>query len=128
MSITPLYAALFGLMLVLLSARVIRLRWHYRVAIGSRGEKALERAIRVQANFVEYVPLTLLLLFLLELQAGASLMIHLLCAMLLVGRVLHALGVSRVEEVLLVRQIGMGLTFGVLVAASILLLLNVLSG
>ena len=65
-SVTPLYAALLGCLLVYLSIRVIRLRRRFKVAIGAGGEAAIERAARVQANFSEYVPIGLILLLLAE--------------------------------------------------------------
>lgn len=66
-AVTPLYAALLGLLLLGLSLVVVRLRRKHRVPTGDGGHADLARAIRVQANFVEYVPLTLLLLFMLEM-------------------------------------------------------------
>ena len=61
---SALYAALLGLMFVVLSIKVIKQRRRYQVGIGSKGEATLERAIRVHANFAEYLPFSLLLLFL----------------------------------------------------------------
>ena len=54
MTITPVYAALLGLLFIALSVRVIRLRRSRKVAVGARGDEAIERAMRVHANFAEY--------------------------------------------------------------------------
>ncbi|MGZ9080482.1 MAG: MAPEG family protein, partial [Burkholderiales bacterium] len=60
MIVTPLYAALLGLWLLVLSLRVVQQRRAARVSLGDGGNTALQRAIRAQGNFVEYVPLALL--------------------------------------------------------------------
>ena len=45
--------------------------------------------MRVQANFADYVPLSLLLLAFAELQGRPVWLIHTLCAVLVVGRLVH---------------------------------------
>src|SRR3546814_3661445 len=65
--VTPLYAALCGLLLMVLSVRVILLRRELKVGLGDGDQPVLRRAIRVQANGAEYVPLALILLLLLEI-------------------------------------------------------------
>ena len=65
--VTPLYAGLLGLMLLVLSALVSRQRLRHKVSIGDGDVPSVRAAMRVQANFVEYVPLALILLVLLEL-------------------------------------------------------------
>ncbi len=111
MVITPAYAVAFALVFVALSVRTLRLRRRYQVAVGHGGEPALERAARAHGNFAEYVPLTLLLIHFLETLGGGAPWIHTLCAALLIGRVLHAFGVSQVREDFRFRVAGMVLTF-----------------
>lgn len=118
MRIVPLYAALLALLFIGLSIRVIRQRLRVRAAVGDAGDPALLRAMRVQANFAEYVPLTLLLLFFAELDGAPSALLHALGLALLAGRCSHALGVSQQRENLLYRRIGMGLSFGVMLVAA----------
>ena len=89
---TSLYAGLLGLMLVLLSALVIRVRIRARVSLGDGGDDALVRAIRAQANFAEYTPMALVLIALAEIQGAPGWVIHLLGLTLLAGRVAHAVG------------------------------------
>lgn len=115
---TPLYAAVFALLLFALSFRTLRLRRRYKVAIGASKEPALARAMRVQANFCEYVPLTVLLVFFLETLTATSGWIHALFLILLSGRVLHAYGVSQVEENYGYRVLGMTMTFTVMLTAA----------
>ncbi len=103
--------------------RTIRLRRRYRVAIGDGRNTLLQRAMRVNANFAEYVPLALLLIYFVELHDGPRLHIHLLGIALLCGRLLHAWGVSQEREDFRYRTAGMALTFSVMLIASMLILL-----
>lgn len=122
MSVTGFYAGLFGLMFVLLSIRIVRLRRRLHVGIGHRDQPLLERAIRVHSNFAEYVPLSLLLMYFLESATRSPLWPHALCVALGIGRIVHAYGVSQDHENYRFRVIGMSLTFGVIVFASLGLL------
>ena len=65
--LTPVYAAVLALLFLLLSAYAIVLRRRHAVALGDGDVGALQAAIRSHANFAEYVPLALLLMFFLEL-------------------------------------------------------------
>ena len=112
--LTSLYAALLALLLILLSGRISLLRKKHHVGINDGGSSALARAIRVQANFVEYVPFALLLLLLVELQQAQRELIHGIGIALIVGRVLHAYGLGRTAGSSIGRFIGTGLTWGVI--------------
>src|SRR3546814_159705 len=97
--VTPLYAALCGLLLMVLSVRVILLRRALKVGLGDGDQPVLRRAIRVQANCVEYVPLALILLLLLEVSHQVpAVALHGLGLLLIIGRIAHALGVSRSRD------------------------------
>jgi uncharacterized protein len=115
--VTPVYAGLLGLLLVALSAMVIMNRRRTRVSLGTGGDQALERAVRAQGNFVEYVPITLLLMLMAEWQGTAAWLLHVMGVALLAGRSAHAYGIH--GAVLVARQAGMLLTFTVLVIASL---------
>ena len=94
-AITPLYVALAALILVVLSIRVIRLRRLQAVALGTGGDALLERAVRGHGNFTEYAPIGLLLMASAELAGAAGLWIHAIGIPLILGRLLHAWGLSR---------------------------------
>ncbi len=118
MHIIALYAPLFGLLFFVLSLRTIRLRQKLQVGVGDGGNAELLRATRAHANFAEYVPITLIILYLMEASGGSHWLIHALTGLLLLGRALHAYGVSQVAENLRFRICGMALTFIALVGAS----------
>lgn len=125
MSITPLYAALLGLIFVVLSVRTLLLRRRFSVAVGDGQQPLLQKAARAHANFAEYVPLAVLLIFFLETQMDVIEIeeIHFLCIALIIGRIVHAYGVSRVDEDYRFRVVGMVLTLGVIIAAAVRLVL-----
>ena len=118
-SVVILYTSLLGFLLIALSYNVVRLRQRHQVGIGTGAVQALERAVRAQANFCEYVPLALLLLVLVELGGNVpAWALHLLGLMLLVGRISHALGLSRSAGASWARVVGTLLTWIVLLVAS----------
>ena len=120
LTVLPVYAGIFGLLFIFLSASCIRERYRSRIAIGDGGDDRLRRRMRVHANFAEYVPFTLLILAAVELNGAPVWLLNLLCLVLLVGRLLHAYAVSQDNEPLPLRTAGMTATFGVLATASIL--------
>jgi uncharacterized membrane protein YecN with MAPEG domain len=93
--ITGVYAALAGLMSLALAALVVRARRRYKTSLGTGKEPAVEMAVRVHANFIEYVPLALLLMLLGEFNGVSSPALHGAGILLLVSRILHALGLGR---------------------------------
>ena len=122
MIIVPTYAAIFALLFVFLSFRVIKARRQEKIAIGAGGSAVLERAMRVHANFAEYVPFALLLLSFIEQKGGHFLYVNILCLMLLAGRSLHIYGVSNENENLRYRVLGMSMTFATIIFSALTLL------
>lgn len=114
--ITAFYAALSGAILIYLSAMVIARRRELGIGIGHGGEKHLEQDMRVHANFTEYVPLTLLLLLLAELNHLPALFLHITGTVLLLARVFHAYGLRHHHGYSWQRFYGTLLTFIVLAA------------
>ncbi len=114
--ITPVYAALLAIIFIALSFRTLLLRRGRGIPIGDGGDPLLARAIRAHANFAEYVPLTLFMLFLLEARTNMQMGIHVLGTTLVIGRLIHAYGVSQVDEDYSLRMLGMVLTLGTLIS------------
>lgn len=117
--ITGIYAALLGLLFVILSIRTIKSRRRNNIALGYGDAPDLVRAARVHANFAEYVPLALLLLYFLELSPAPAGLMHGLGIVLLLSRIVHAYGVSQIDEDYRFRVAGMSGTFAVIVVASL---------
>jgi uncharacterized membrane protein YecN with MAPEG domain len=117
--ITGFYASLLTLLFVGLSMNIIRLRLQSKTGIGDGGHKTLAKAIRVHGNFSEYIPMALLLLGVYEVNGGSPMLLHVLGATLFIGRVLHAIGLSKSIGVSKQRQIGMLSLFLVLLILAV---------
>lgn len=122
---TALYAGLLVLFYVALSFRIIRMRMKFKIGIGHGEQNELHRAIRVHANFAEYVPLALILLFFLEINQTTGWILNALGTMLLIGRVLHAMGLGKSAGTTAARFLGGILTYTMLLVAAILNILVV---
>lgn len=120
MTITSLYAGLLGLLLTLLSARVIVGRRSFGVSLGTGGNLALERRMRAQGNLAEYAPIGLLLLALLELNRVQATTLHIIGLLLLLGRLLHAWAFSFERSSIFCRTAGMALTLTSIATAALL--------
>ncbi len=123
-SITALYGALAALLLVYLSFLVVGLRQRHKVGVGTAGHADLERAVRVQANFTEYVPLALILMLLLELGGLPAWGLHLYGAVLMTARLLHAFGLGRSSGASPGRMAGTALTWLLLAGGAVLLMIR----
>jgi uncharacterized membrane protein YecN with MAPEG domain len=110
MYLTALYAGLLAPLFIVLSARVIGRRRNAHVALGDGSDPLLLRRMRVQANFTEYVPFALVMLALAESSQAPAWLLHPMAALLLVGRYLHAYGVSQEHENMSLRVAGMACT------------------
>ncbi|MEJ1993460.1 MAG: MAPEG family protein [Maritimibacter sp.] len=124
LTITPIYAGLAAILFASLSFRVSVLRFRYRVSAGDGGEKSLAKAIRLQGNTSEYLPLGLLLLTMLELTGGASWLVHLFGVMLVGGRILFLIGFGPKKQILLLRQTGILMTYGMIAFSGAYLLIT----
>ena len=124
MRITGLYVALGMLLVLILAIRVVQRRWTARIGIGDGDDKELRKRIRAHGNAIEYLPIGLLALLLLDLDGTTPLVLHACGIALLVARVAHAIGLSRPGGTSPERFFGMALTLLTLSAMAVLLLLQ----
>jgi uncharacterized membrane protein YecN with MAPEG domain len=122
MHITGLYAAIAGLLVVVFGVRVTLRRRALKIGIGNGGDAVLAQRIRVHANAVEYLPLALLLLLILELNHTQPLVLHVFGIALILGRIAHAIGLSSSPGITPGRGVGMVLTWLTIAVMSLLLL------
>lgn len=121
-SITAFYLAILALIYAVLALRVAQLRRVNRAAYGDADNARLRTAIRVHANFIEYVPIIALLVALLEMSGMAATRVHLLMGALLVARLLHPMGMAARPgswQFTVGRVVGILLTIAVLVSAGV---------
>lgn len=119
--VTSVTSALAAIMLVTLSVPVTFRRIRVGTAIGDADDEVLRRRVRAQGNFIEYVPLGLVLLGLAEAAGAARAVLVLMALALGCGRLAHAYGMLNGQTP--VRAAGMMLTYIALLtgAASVLL-------
>ena len=94
MTVTLLYASLLALWFVILSVRVIRYRGTHSIDLGDGGDPTLQRRIRGHGNFVDYAPMVLILMGLLEFSGADRSLLHTIGGLLLVGRLAHGWALS----------------------------------
>ena len=107
--VSSLYVMLGALLLIKLSLDVVKMRNQYRVGYGDGGFYELQIAIRVHGNAVEYIPIALILLIIIEMNGAETWLIHLCGLMLIVGRLLHFYGLRHRE--IRWRRSGMSATY-----------------
>lgn len=117
--ITLFYAGLCTLLVLALAFRVIARRLKVKVGIGDGGDHELQRRVRVHANAVEYLPLALILLGGMELNGYPNAVIHGFGITLLVSRLMHAWGLSRISGASPGRFVGTLLTLVLMIAMAL---------
>jgi uncharacterized membrane protein YecN with MAPEG domain len=105
-----------------LSIMVIRLRGVTRTSIGGGDDPRMSRMTRVFGNFAEYAALVLVLLMLAEMLGVSRTWLHIYGVAFILGRIAHAIGLSRTLKVNVGRTAGMVLTLGTIIGLSISLL------
>jgi uncharacterized protein len=118
--ITSMIAAVLAIIFIKLSFAVIGLRRQNRVGLGTGGHEDLERAIRAQGNFAEYVPIGLILIACLELNQAPWWLVIIPGITLIVGRLIHAIGINTPPPDFSKRVLGMKLTFTTLISLAVL--------
>jgi uncharacterized membrane protein YecN with MAPEG domain len=120
--VSAFYAALTGILCVILSVMVVRMRVAKKISIGDGGDKEMSRMVRVFGNFAEYAPLVLVLMAITEANSDPRLLLHICGIAFVIGRIAHAFGLSRTLGINAGRTIGVVATLGVVLALSIALL------
>jgi len=115
LAVTSLVAAVLTAIFIKLSLAVIGLRKKNRVGLGSGGHEDLERAIRAQGNFAEYVPFGIILIGCLEINGAPWWLVAMPGIVLIIGRLIHAVGINTPPPDFSKRVLGMKLTFATLV-------------
>ena len=115
---TALYASLSAFLIFWLSMNVIKKRRLYKVSLGDGGNEELKTAVAAHLNAVEYIPITLLLLFTLEYNKANIGLLHGLGLVFMIGRIIHARGL--LQGHLKQRVMGMQITLYTLMTLAIL--------
>jgi uncharacterized membrane protein YecN with MAPEG domain len=118
-TITLFYAGILSLMAIVLGFGAGAIRGKAGVSIGDGGMPALHVAMRRHGNFIEWVPMILITLGLLEMHGVGSTALHSMGAGLVVARVLHAIGLKADTIKSIPRLIGAGVTTVIMAVAAV---------
>ena len=118
--ITAVFTALLALMLVGLSVRVTVLRARKKISFFDGGDPELGRSLRVQGNFIEYVPMALLLMGLMESLGTRHWVVYAFGAALIAARISQAFGLY--SGIFPARVAGTGGTWFLLIAGALAVL------
>lgn len=116
LSFTGTFAAFMAIMLIGLSLAVSFKRVSTGVNIGSGEDPDLLRRIRAQGNFIEYVPIALILCSIAELRGAGINWLWVLAILLIFGRLIHAAGTLVGSTPM--RAIGMLATYAAILAGA----------
>ena len=118
--ISVIYAVISAVLIIYLSFEVIKTRRRLQISVGDGNNEDLQTVQGAQSNAIEYLPISLLLLFFLEYNGASIWWIHLAGITLVTGRIVHARGL--LKNNMKRRVLGMQITIYVLIG---LCLLNV---
>ncbi|MDH3640173.1 MAG: MAPEG family protein [Gammaproteobacteria bacterium] len=108
--ITLMYAGIFAIFALVLSFRAgsFRATGGISVLYGDPANMELAQRVRVHQNFLEYVPIMLILMGLIEANGGASMFLYVVGDLLIIARIAHAIGLKHDNMAHKGRAIGAG--------------------
>ena len=118
LTISTLYAAMLGLMFVPFTVYVGIYRAQSNILLLDGGDAELARRIRAQANFIETVPLAVILLVLMELNGAPAVWLHALGSVLVSARLIHYVTIATNPANTTPRAVGMVGTLSVYLVAA----------
>lgn len=118
--ITAIFTGILALMLVGISIRVTVLRARKKISFFDGGDPEMGAAVRVQGNFIEYVPMAIVVMGLIEAMGTKHWIVYLFGIVLVLARITHAWGLY--SGVFQGRVIGTTTTWVLLAAGGLLVL------
>ena len=122
-----LWAGLHMVLLLVLSVLVVRQRRLHRVPLGDADVVSLRLAVRAFGNATEYVPAGMASLAVLAVVGAAPMVVHLAGLTLFLGRLIHAIGLSRSGAASLPRVVGMVVTWLAYIFCAVALIFNAIA-
>ena len=121
-TVSTIYAAILGLMFVPFTFYVGIYRVKNNILLLDGGDEEMARRIRAQGNFIETVPIALVLLVLMELSGASAIWLHSLGSALVIARLTHFMTIATNPGNTVPRALGMVGTLSVYLVAAIWLL------
>ncbi len=116
--ITAIYASILAVLMCSLALNVIKARRKNKIKYADGGVEELQVARTAHSNAVDYIPITLILLFLLEYNEGNIWLVHVAGIALVAGRLIHCRGI--LSDNMKGRVLGMQITLFTIISLAIL--------
>ena len=126
-SLTAFYGAILALIVVALGINVTMHRVKLKVPLGDGGNSQMLRMIRLHGNAVEYIPLSIVLMAVYEINGGWHAALHIIGIALVAGRLIQTWGMWSTSMTTMGRQVGQGLTWLSVAALALLNLLKLVA-
>lgn len=124
--VSAVFAAVLGLLLIVLSLMVVRHRLRLKQGLGVSEDIDFQAAVRAHANLIEYAPAGLIMMTIAELNGVSATLIYWTGMAFVVGRLLHAFGMINGQGgPHMARMAGILLTWLAIVVLALLLFWNV---
>jgi len=119
--ITALYAGIMMIFALALSFRAGGFRGKSGISVmyGEPINMELAQRVRVHQNFLEYVPMAIILMGIIEINGGNSTFLHVFGVVLIISRIAHAIGLKHDNMGHPGRIIGAGGTALISIAAAL---------
>ncbi|MCB1428373.1 MAG: MAPEG family protein [Nitratireductor sp.] len=108
--ITAFYAAILAIMMIALSTWVTLLRARLKISILHGDSLPLAERIRMHGNFIENVPMAIIIMGLAEAGGTSPMVLNTMGLMLVAGRILHPMGLRHDKPATFARIAGGSLT------------------
>lgn len=94
--ITAIYAGILAIFALVLSFKAGSLRGKTGISVlyGEPQNLELAEKARAHQNFLEYVPMVVILMGIIELNGGGAIFLHTVGALLVIARIAHAVGLK----------------------------------
>lgn len=119
---TLTFAAIFGVLHVIFTLRVGNYRRTSKINFGEGGDMELRNRMRGHGNFIENVPIALMLLLLNDLNGLSDMSLMALGSVLLVSRIVHYLMIVTRSLPIILRPLSMLGTLGTILVSAVLLI------
>ena len=122
---TLLFASLFGILHVIFTLRVGAYRLKNKINLGDGDDKELRNRIRAHGNFIENVPIALLLLLLNDLHGTSTAVLISVGTILLISRLTHYLTIASRHLPRVLRPLSMIGTLGSILVSALGLVVTI---
>ena len=122
-SITSVSRNLWFVACRVFTLRVGGYRFRKKISLGDGGDYELRNRVRAHGNFIENVPIALLLILLNDLDGAKDNTLIMMGSVLLIARLTHYLTIATRKLPIIMRPLSMIGTLGTILAASVMLLI-----